>query len=36
MYELIEEAFDGVVRIVTLKPRRESSFARSSSGRVWP
>ena len=36
MYELIVEVFDGVVRIVTLKSRRESSFARSSRGMVWP
>lgn len=36
MYGVMEEAFEGVVMIVTLRPRRERAFERSRRGMVWP
>lgn len=33
---LMEAAFDGVVMIVILRPRRERAFDMSSKGRMWP
>ena len=35
-YGFMERAFEGVVMIVILRPRRESAFERSRSGMVWP
>lgn len=36
VYERIEEEFEGVVIMVTLRLRELSFFERSSRGMVWP